>query len=155
MGNFEMVEAGLHRDVLGARAGVLRNYDPLVRETDALDVTVGNLQQITALDAATRSAIDRLAMAVTRQEQFVEQFKSDNALLQNSLAYFALFSSDWHGPLAQPVSSLATAMLRLTLDTTAARARGAGSIGRTCQAAFARRRRRCRPSSIGARTPAA
>ena len=121
--NFEMLEAALHRDVLAARAGVLRNYDPLVRETDALDVTVGHLQQITALDAATRSAIDRLAMAVTRQEQFVEQFKSDNALLQNSLAYFALFSSDWDDSLAPPVSSLATAMLRLTLDTTAARAR--------------------------------
>jgi hypothetical protein len=120
--NFEMLEAALHRDVLGARAGVLRNYDPLVRETDALDLTVGHLQQITALDAATRSAIDRLAMAITRQEQYVEQVKSDNALLQNSLAYFALFSSDWDDPLAPQVSSLATAMLRLTLDTTAARA---------------------------------
>ena len=80
--NFEMLEAALHRDVLVARAGVRRNYDPLARETDALDVTVGHLQQITALDAATRSAIDRLAMAVTRQEQFVEQIKNPRSKLR-------------------------------------------------------------------------
>jgi hypothetical protein len=29
--NLEMQEAALHRDVLSARAGILRNYDPLVR----------------------------------------------------------------------------------------------------------------------------
>src|ERR1700722_4170740 len=93
MDSFETLQAGLHRDALSARAGVLRNYDPLVRETDALDASVNRLRQIPAMDPATKSAIDRLAMAVVQQEHFVEQFKSDNALLQNSLAYFALFSS--------------------------------------------------------------
>ena len=51
-----------------------------------------------------------------------EQFKSDNALLQNSLAYFGLFSvklgaSDLNGPIFPAVSELAAAMLHLTLDT--------------------------------------
>src|SRR6516225_2256440 len=36
---FSMLEAALHRDVLSARAGILRNYDPLVRETNALDAS--------------------------------------------------------------------------------------------------------------------
>src|SRR5260370_30602002 len=36
MDNFGRLEAALHRDVLSARAGVLRNYDPLVQEVDAL-----------------------------------------------------------------------------------------------------------------------
>ena len=123
MDSFETLQAGLHRDALSARAGVLRNYDPLVRETDALDASVNRLRQIPAIDPATKSAIDRLAMAVVQQEHFVEQFKSDNALLQNSLAYFALFSSDWGGTAAPLVSSLAAAMLRLTLDTSMVTAR--------------------------------
>ena len=73
-------------------------------------------------DAAAAVAIDRLAELLTRQEDRVEQFKSINALLQNSLAYFALFSASLtmpsqDSPLAGTVSMLATAMLRLTLDT--------------------------------------
>jgi signal transduction histidine kinase len=123
MDNFEMLEAALHRDVLSARAGLLRNYDPLVRETDALNASVDDLRQVLALDDKAKPAIGRLATSVARQENLVEQFKSDNALLQNSLAYFAKFSSDWSGSAAPVVSSLAAAMLRLGLDTSAASAR--------------------------------
>lgn len=52
----------------------------------------------------------------------VEQFKSNNALLQNSLAYFVVFSvrfvaADKSSPLVPAVSGLATAVLHLTLDT--------------------------------------
>ena len=93
-----------------------------MRETNALDASVGRLRQIQQIDAATTSAIDRLAEAIVQQEHLVEQFKSDNALLQNSLAYFALFSSDWTGSAASSVSSLAAAMLHLTLDTSTASA---------------------------------
>src|ERR1700722_7566475 len=121
--NFETLEAALHRDVLSARAGVLRNYDPLVQETNALNASVDDLRQVLALDNRAKSAIGRLASSVARQENLVEQFKSDNALLQNSLAYFAQFSSDWGGSATPLVSSLAAAMLRLALDTSAASAR--------------------------------
>lgn len=121
--NFKRVEANLNRDVLSARIGVLRNYDPLVRETQALDASIARLRRIPALSDATTTAIEGLANMVARQEDLVEQFKSDNALLQNSLAYFALFSSDWKGPFAGSVSTLATAMLRFTLDTSAVSAR--------------------------------
>jgi signal transduction histidine kinase len=117
---FARLEADLQRDVLSARAGVLRNYDPLVRDTDALNDSIDRLQRIPALNRATKSAIDDLAITVTRQEDFVEQFKSDNALLQNSLAYLASFSSDVFGAFAPPVSALAAAMLHLTLDTSPA-----------------------------------
>jgi len=37
LNHFAMVENALQRDVLRARVGELRNYDPLVRETDELD----------------------------------------------------------------------------------------------------------------------
>ncbi len=123
MDNLQTLQAALQRDVLSARAGVLRNYDPLVRETNALDASVGRLRQLVATDTETASAIDRLAIAFDQQGTLVEQFKSDNALLQNSLAYFALFSSEWDGSVAPLVSSVAASVLRLTLDTSADSAR--------------------------------
>ena len=125
---FTTAEAMLHGNVLSARAGLLRNYDPLVADTDALDASLQNLQQIMLGDAAAESAIDRLMTSVNRQELLIEQFKSENALLQNSLAYFALSSGalsspDQAAPLASAISTLAISMLRLEFDTSMASAR--------------------------------
>jgi signal transduction histidine kinase len=121
---FATVEARLRRDVLSARAGILRNYDPLVRETDELDDSLSWLREMAAVDPEMTPALDRLTMTLTREESLVERFKSSNALLQNSLAYFALFSRQLGAPnsadpLAPAISALAAAMLRLTLDTSA------------------------------------
>src|SRR5262249_2088981 len=68
------------------------------------------------------AAVARLGALVERQEALVDQFKSDNALLQNSLAYFGRFSTDLQttaqdAQLASALGALAAAMLRLTLDT--------------------------------------
>jgi hypothetical protein len=120
---FELQEAELHRDILSARTGALRNYDPLVKETAALDESIGRLRQAASFDTAMTSSIDRLATVVLRQDALVEEFKGNNALLQNSLAYIAQFSGEERGPLAPLVSSLAAAILRLTLDTSPTAAR--------------------------------
>lgn len=122
---FTMVETALQRDVLSARAGMLRNYDPLVLQVNALHQAIGRLRDNVSDNAAEASAIGRLATEAVRQEELTEQFKSANALLQNSLAYFPLLSadlaaSDRSGPAAAAVSSLAAAMMRLTLDTSPA-----------------------------------
>ncbi|HEX9464440.1 MAG TPA: two-component system VirA-like sensor kinase [Alphaproteobacteria bacterium] len=122
---FAIVENALHRDVLTARSGMLRHYDSLVREVGLLNDAVDRLRATAATDAETTAAIDRLAASVGREEELVEQFKSNNALLQNSLAYFGLFSGrlgapSGNEPQAPAVSALAAAMLRLTLDTSAA-----------------------------------
>ena len=118
---FATADAKLQRDVLRARAGVLRNYDPIAQTENALDASLRRLREI-ASDSAMTAAIDRLAASLDRQEQLVEQFKSDNALLQNSLAYFGLFSgrlitADGTGQPIPAVGALAAAMLHLTLDT--------------------------------------
>jgi signal transduction histidine kinase len=115
-------EGALHRDVLAARAGMLPNYDPLVRETDALDASLDELRHAAAFDPATAAVIDRLGSEIAAQEQIIEQFKTDDALLRNSLAYFGLFASrlsplDPAQPTLPVVGALAAAMLRLTLDT--------------------------------------
>ncbi len=120
--HFNTVESELHANILSARAGLLRNYDPLVRDTNDLDALMQRMRASMPGDPATDAAIDRLNTSVRRQEELTEQFKSSNALLQNSLAYFALFSAqmsapDHAEPLAPEVSALAAAMLDLTLDT--------------------------------------
>jgi len=125
---FALVESALQRDVLSARAGMLRSYDPLVREVNVLNELISLLRDAASADTDEAAAIDRLAASVSRQEELTEQFKSNNALLQNSLAYFRLFSvgpwdADRSGPLALTVSALAAAMLQLTLDTSPAAAR--------------------------------
>jgi len=126
--DFASIETGLHGDVLSARAGVLRNYDPLVREVSALDDALGRLRETAAADAEVVAGIARLRSLVNQQEELVEQFKSDNALLQNSLAYFGRFSNNL-GTVAQnerlvaAISALAAAMLHLTLDTSSQTAR--------------------------------
>lgn len=119
---FAIVENALHRDVLTARTGMLRHYDSLARETRLLNDAVDRLRATAATDKETTAAIDRLATYIRRQEELVEHFKSNNALLQNSLAYFGLFSGRLGAPgaderQARAISSLAAAMLRLTLDT--------------------------------------
>jgi signal transduction histidine kinase len=126
--DFVMIENALHRDVLTARAGLLRHYDSLVGEIRALNDALDRLREAAAADPEEKAAIDRLAVLAARQEELVEQFKSKNALLQNSLAYFGMFSarlatSDRSGPLVASASTLAAAMLHLTLNTSPAAAR--------------------------------
>jgi len=127
LGDFAVAKSALHRDMLSARIGMLRNYDPLVRETTALHAAVDRLREAAADDPELAAASDRLASLADQQEQWTEQFKSRNALLQNSLAYFGLLSArlrvvrqnsdSRQEQVSVLVSSLAAAILHLTLDT--------------------------------------
>jgi signal transduction histidine kinase len=124
---FTMLENALDRDALLARAGMLRNYDPLVRQGNQLSEAVGRLRDRTPKSEDEIAAIDRLAISLGEQDALVERFKSDNALLQNSLIYFQLFCSrlfaaNREGVLGPAIVSLAAGMLQLTLDTSPAAA---------------------------------
>ena len=127
LADFTRFERGISREVLTARAGLSRNYDGLVRLADAYDDALARLREATASDSEERAAVEVLAARVRRHEELVERFKTKNALLQNSFAYFGLFgarlaaSDDKAVVLA--ASALAAAMLHLTLDTSAAAAR--------------------------------
>jgi signal transduction histidine kinase len=124
---FAMSESLLEQDVLAARAGILRNYDPIVRETQAIDGALERLGSSRWSDRATAAATAQLAASVERQEDLIERFKSNNALLQNSLAYFVLSSGRLEAsartrPLVPAAGALSAAMLRLTLDASPANA---------------------------------
>jgi signal transduction histidine kinase/CheY-like chemotaxis protein len=119
---FVIADSDLHRDVLSARAGVLHNYDPLVAEVRALYDCIDRLRTAVAHDRELSAAVEQLERTVQEEERLTEEFKTDNALLQNSLAHFQMLSTrllDEGGneELGRQTSELATALLRYTMDT--------------------------------------
>lgn len=111
---FALSQRSLQRDLLNARVGILRNYDPINRD---LDNARFNLERLAALsqDAETRLLIADATLRVAKQEMFVERFKTNNALLQNALASFTM--ADNRVLEGTSESQLATDILKLTLDT--------------------------------------
>jgi signal transduction histidine kinase/CheY-like chemotaxis protein len=121
-------EAALQRDVLQARAGLGRDYDPLVQSTEALRRAVGDLRAAShGTRGDRRTAIERhvvsVAAAIDDQEALVEQFKSRNALLQNSLIFFSHTSQQVRpsrgidrDAVTVEMGTLTNAMLRFTAD---------------------------------------
>jgi signal transduction histidine kinase/CheY-like chemotaxis protein len=120
--DYALAEASLHRDVLQARTGLLRNYDSFDRAAQAMEDAVGRLRSHARTEGLDTRPVDRLAAAVVRQEELMERFKTSNALLQNSLSYVGLLST---GPafrahdaqLAPATAALAAAILYLARDT--------------------------------------
>ena len=77
-----------------------------------------------AFDSETTAGIARLVSSVDNQEDLVEHFKTDNALLHNSLSFFGRFSVQPSVSELDPaISAAAAAILNLTLDTSSARVR--------------------------------
>ena len=124
---FSRLERAMHREVLTARAGLSRNYDALARTTDAYAQSLDRLREAAGSDSEERAAIEVLATRARRQQDLIEKFKSRNALLRNSFAYFGIFSARLAASDNRAVVAVATtlsaAMLHLALDTSPAAAR--------------------------------
>ena len=89
----DLSHASLQRDVLRVRAGLIRSYDPLVNSVVALRAITAKLNDLllaTKLDDQERLArlLQELQKSIDADEQLVEQFKTRNALLQNSIGVF-------------------------------------------------------------------
>lgn len=122
--DLELAEASLRRDVLQARAGLLRDYDGIVKSIGAMEETVARLRSFAQIEDLDLAPVSRLAAAFLRQEELAERFKTSNALLQNSLSYVGLHSSApafgaRDAELAPETGALAAAVLYLTRDTSA------------------------------------
>jgi signal transduction histidine kinase len=118
--DFALAEASLDRDVLRARAGLLMNYDPLVRSSEQIAAAVSQLRAQGAAEELDSGPVDRLTAAIKIEEGLTERFKSGNALLRNSLAYVALLSiSPGFNDRDSRLGALAAAILQLTLDSSA------------------------------------
>jgi hypothetical protein len=118
--DFALAEASLDRDVLRARAGLLMDYDPLVRSSDERDAAVSQLRAQAAAEGLDEGPVDHLAAAIKIEETLTERFKSDNALLRNSLSYVTRLSASpgFHDRDLR-LRALATAVLQLALDSSA------------------------------------
>jgi signal transduction histidine kinase len=125
--DFTRFERGMSREVLTARTGLSRNYDALVRMTGAYDRSLERLREVAAEGPREAAAFEVLAARAHRQEDLVERFKSKNAMLQNSFAYFGMFNQalaeSSNAPVAGAANKLSAAMLHLTMDTSASTAR--------------------------------
>ncbi|MGC2082467.1 MAG: two-component system VirA-like sensor kinase [Bradyrhizobium sp.] len=115
---FEMIENALYRHVFTARAGMLRNYDPLVDDINNLRESLRHLRELSGPDTDALAACDRIATVIEQQEDLVERFKTENALLHNSLSFFGRFGVHPPSPeLDATISAAAAAILHLALDT--------------------------------------
>ena len=87
-------DAALQRDVLQARTGRLRNYDPLNERMGRLQRTVTDLRGASRIAngdsaLALRRGVEEIAALVQAREDTVERFKSRNALVHNSIQIFS------------------------------------------------------------------
>ncbi len=85
------LDAELNRDLLLIRTGLLRHYDSVNTWISAM------LQQLTALraikvDVDEEAEIALLAQAINRAEERIEIYKSDIAVMHNSLTYMTLLA---------------------------------------------------------------
>ncbi|MGY3697610.1 signal transduction histidine kinase/CheY-like chemotaxis protein [Bradyrhizobium sp. USDA 3240] len=121
---YALAEASLHRDVLQARAGLLRDYDTFNAAARAMEDAVNRLGSQARAEGLDPKTIDQLAATVVEQEDLLERFKTSNALLQNSLSYVGLLSTSpaflaHDAQLAPATGALAAAILHLSRDTSA------------------------------------
>jgi hypothetical protein len=119
-----LAEASLHGDVLQARAGLSQDYDPLNASMAQIDSAVAQLRSKALKEGLNGAPVDRLVGAAGTLEELTERFKTDNALLRNSLSYVGLLSTnpdfvERNPLLAKSVDALAAAILQLTLDSSA------------------------------------
>jgi C4-dicarboxylate-specific signal transduction histidine kinase len=115
----QRIDAGLGRDLLLARSGILRHYDSLnraVADMNGLVETLQSGQTATALPPELMQMIDAVSANIEQKENLVERFKTGNALLLNSWAYFIHRSreiSQWNKVGGEPAEQ-ATVMRQLS-----------------------------------------
>ena len=117
-------EVAMQPNALRARAGLLRDYDPLVQAMAATQAALAELQALSPAGSALRAQADALEANVALQEGLLERFKTSNALLQNSAAFFdqlamQVTADGQATPVAAGIGSLAMAVLQLTHEASA------------------------------------
>ena len=94
-------DAQLSRFVLQSRYGLLRNYDPLVTTQREVGLILGELSRdkpdlFLAGAKPIQKAFAEYQVALQQKSNLVENFKSHNAVLGNSLRYFPLAARQQH-----------------------------------------------------------
>lgn len=99
LSQFKQLDATLNQDVIESRSHLLNDYDPIVRSLTLLHaITNGFVAGPSSIyhlgQADIDTQIDALNTMVKEKESFVERFKSNNAILNNSLKYFPVVTDE-------------------------------------------------------------
>ena len=129
---FKLHDAEMSRDVVMVKSGLLSNYDPLMQDRQKLQIdieAINGLSRNVSSGAAELVApqLTQLQQSLSEKLVQVERFKSDNALVRNSLMYLtysvAILEKDaeLHKVRLEESSHLQTLLLRFveTLDSRA------------------------------------
>jgi PAS domain S-box-containing protein len=89
------LDARLDEDILQARYGLLTHYDSIVNELNELKNSQKRLKKIPSfIDKREQREINQLLQAhiglLQQKEELIEDFKSKNAIVKNSLSYFPI-----------------------------------------------------------------
>ena len=103
---FAIADTRINNGVLESRAGLLHDYDQLVTDDQRAWTALTRLGKLGQRDRILSTAIDALERDYRVKSAYLEQFKSQNALLGNSLAYF------WHESSVRVRASTDVAGLR-------------------------------------------
>lgn len=130
LSKLDELDSQLNEDVIKLRYGLLNNYDPLVATLEQIrrhkrDLEQGDYAIVNRGNPEIDQAIAAFSRALTEKEALVDQFKSHNSLLRNSLYYLPLSVENViHSPLAP--QSLRQSVESLLRDVLLLRARIVG-----------------------------
>jgi signal transduction histidine kinase/DNA-binding response OmpR family regulator len=91
--SLERLDAEVNADLLTSRYDLLRSYDPFVQKLEEMREAAAGLQSIPGLMSRPNRErmvplLARESKVISEKAQLVERFKSQNAVLENSLRYF-------------------------------------------------------------------
>ena len=95
----KQLDAEVNRDLLRSRYELLRSYDPLVQRLEEMRQARADLQLIPSFIAGRKRAqieqlLKRESEVLSEKARLVETFKSENAVLKNSLRYFPVLIAE-------------------------------------------------------------
>ena len=110
------LDAALNDEVLQADKGILRHYDPVVRTLTELRRMPPELRQPPPFLSPSgveevRHDLDAFADALHHKEELIEEFKSEAAVLRNSLHYFPIAAEAFETRASDRTQSLSTEKL--------------------------------------------
>lgn len=99
LARLETLDHALSEDLMRARSRLIANYDPLVRTMHELREVHERLAAVPDFLPAEgrgemRGAVERSARLLARQSELLERFKSDNAILSNSVRFIPVAAHD-------------------------------------------------------------
>jgi two-component system, sensor histidine kinase and response regulator len=117
----KQLDAEINRDLLSSRYDLLGSYDPLVQKLGEMRAAGTGLQRIPSfIGGGQRAQIEQLLKResdlLAEKRHLVETFKSENAILKNSLRYFPVLTAEASAKAAQikdrPLEDHLTNLLR-------------------------------------------